>query len=311
MNIAVLIATYNGAKYIEDLLVSLSKQSYKDFVCYIHDDGSTDATIDIISDFSKKGLLNIRMLNYPSTGSAKNNFFSMLKHVKEPYVMFCDQDDVWKDNKIEKTFKRMKDVEIKDLPTLVFTDLEIVDENLGLIHKSFMEYTGRDPNRVKLEQLLLENIAPGCTMMINEALYKQAEVLTSYDNVVMHDYWFMLVASCVGRISFVEESLILYRQHGNNTVGASKKTSIFHKFQTMISLYITKENIKKVYEQEIKLLQMQAGSLLSIDSMRKQDKVTCEAFCNLSNNNKIDRMLFYIRKHMLGGHYKWWFLIWC
>ena len=99
-NIAILLATYNGGKYIKSLLDSLLNQSYQNFVCYIHDDGSTDDTFEVCRNYSWRYPEKFRILYYGHCGGAKENFFSMVKNVEEPYLMFCDQDDIWHDNKL-------------------------------------------------------------------------------------------------------------------------------------------------------------------------------------------------------------------
>ena len=135
--IAILLATYNGEEYIGELLDSIMSQSMQDFVCYIHDDGSTDRTTDIIKTYLQNYKDKIVVLDYLSKKGCTNNFLSLAQHVSHEYVMFCDQDDVWKNDKIEKTYKKIKQMENDHpgVPLLVFTDLSVVDEEGNAVFK--------------------------------------------------------------------------------------------------------------------------------------------------------------------------------
>ena len=132
---AILLATYNGEKFLREQLDSLLQQTYSDWTLYIHDDGSTDSTKEIIKEYEQK-YENITMLRYPSQKGAKNNFMSLLERVEANYYLFCDQDDVWRKDKVEKEMARMMVLE-KDFPgkpVLVFSDLYVVDINLNITY---------------------------------------------------------------------------------------------------------------------------------------------------------------------------------
>ena len=109
--IAILMATYNGKDYIGEQIDSLLAQSFTNWHLYIHDDGSTDGTDKVIHQYENRYPQHISILNYPSQGGACGNFLSMLENVSADYYMFCDQDDVWLPEKIERTFERMKTAE--------------------------------------------------------------------------------------------------------------------------------------------------------------------------------------------------------
>ena len=122
--IAILLATYNGEKYIQEQLDSLLDQSYQDFKIYIHDDDSKDMTVDILMKYKKMFPKKIKILEGKSTGSPKNNFLYLLGNVDAEYYMFCDQDDFWKKDKVQKTYDKMIENEEKNKskPILVFSD---------------------------------------------------------------------------------------------------------------------------------------------------------------------------------------------
>ena len=224
--IAILLATYNGAKYIREQLDSLFQQSYDDFHLYVRDDGSTDNTLDIIKEYCQEfpGRITVLDDSQKHKGAAKS-FMQMLEEIDSNYYMFCDQDDIWLPNKIEKTFTRMKEVE-GPFPTLVATDLKVVDEQLNPIKNSFNADLKIDVFRKHPELICVRHVVTGCTMMFNRAA-KEASLPMS-PRATMHDEW---VALCVhfknGIISILDDATILYRQHTKNTLGANQATKGF------------------------------------------------------------------------------------
>ncbi len=224
-NIVVLLATYNGEYFLEEQLKSLVNQSVQIDIL-IRDDGSKDDTLKIIKEY-EKGNENIKLIkDIQSSSSAKENFSILLEYAlsleKYEYFMFCDQDDIWKRNKVLKSFAKLKDQEKdgKNIPILVHTNLEVVDENLNLLSRSYWDYQQIDPNRDNLNTLLVQNIITGNTIMINK---KCAELSSEIpQDVIMHDWWIAMVASAFGKIVYLREPTVLYRQHLANDTGASK-----------------------------------------------------------------------------------------
>lgn len=226
--IAVLLATYNGEKYIEEQIASLFSQTEKHWELFAHDDGSTDRTADILKDYQEHDPDRIHILSGPSCGGAKENFFFLMKQVKAPYVMFCDQDDVWKPEKIALEFQKIKDLETQfgaATPLMVFSDLTVVDDNLHIIAERMSVYQKLDPSHTKPKDLMIQNVITGCTVMVNRALIQKALQLRKTDNVIMHDWWCALTAAYFGKVSYVDRPLVLYRQHGDNSVGAKNVSS--------------------------------------------------------------------------------------
>lgn len=231
--IAVLLATYNGGKYIKEQLESLFQQSCKQFHLYVRDDGSSDDTMKIVEEFRQKYPDKITILedSQKHRGAAKS-FMYLLENVDSEYYMFCDQDDIWLPEKIEKTYARMKEIETATLsetaahvkgnaPILVATDLRVVDEQLSPIKESFNEDLKIDVFRKHPELICVRHVVTGCTMMFNRAA-KEVSLPMSL-RATMHDEW---VALCVhfkgGVISILDNATILYRQHTSNTLGAEQ-----------------------------------------------------------------------------------------
>ncbi len=229
--IYILMATYNGERYIAEQLDSLLAQTYKEWVLWIHDDNSIDGTLDIISKYENMYPNKIYLINDNiSTGSAKDNFNYLLTKIDDnyEYIMFCDQDDIWLENKIELTLNKMIEVEKnnKNKPVLIHTDLKVVDENLNTISHSFFDYQKIEPNWAdNLDLSIVQNSVTGCTMMINKIVKNIS--LPMGENAIMHDWWILLkVLQNNGVVAFLNKSTILYRQHNFNNTGA-KGFSIF------------------------------------------------------------------------------------
>ena len=219
--IAILMATYNGEKYICQQIDSILSQTCKDWELYIHDDGSTDNTIAVVESYVEKYPNKIHLIDGKSTGGAKYNFFYMFGQVEAPYYMTCDQDDVWLDKKIELTYDKMLTIENKaDVPCLVYTELRVVDSELNTIADTMSGYQSLDCHKRTINQFILQNSVTGCTMMVNRALRDKMLRITDIDNTIMHDWWAARVAAQFGKTAFIDEPTILYRQHGDNSLGA-------------------------------------------------------------------------------------------
>lgn len=247
------MATYNGEKYISEQINSLFNQTYTNWKLIIHDDNSRDNTVKIIKEYEKRYSQKIIFLNDNiATGGAKENFTYILNKIDDnyDYIMFCDQDDVWLENKVEITLKKMLESEekSKDIPILIHTDLKVVDENLNIISYSMFKYQKLNiKNQYSLDLMSMENIITGCTMMINKQLSLLSKNIAT--EAIMHDWWIAIIALREdGLIEFVDKPTILYRQHQLNTIG-SKKVNLSYYFKKLLRM---KENIndyKRIYIQ--------------------------------------------------------------
>lgn len=237
----ILLASYNGGKYIEEQIKSVLKQTFKDWRLIIRDDGSNDNTTEIIEKYVKlypKSIVYVKD-EEKRLGCCKN-FFRLLEYVSADYIMFCDQDDFWFDNKIEKTLKKMRETEKSYglSPILVHTDLKVADNRLKVICDSFFKYQGLDKNIFSINRLLCQNSVTGCTVMINKELLKLVMKGKNGDMLV-HDWWIALIAAVFGHIVFLNETTIYYRQHNFNQIGARKKrfSRIFDAKDRMFKTY--------------------------------------------------------------------------
>lgn len=210
MSVDILLATFQGEKYLKEQLDSLLHQTYPHFQILIRDDGSTDATLDIIKTYKDP---RIKLLATGHLG-IKGNFSELMRHSQADYLFFCDQDDVWLSHKIATMLPYLKGG-----PTLVHSDLGVVDEKLNSIAPSFWKWAWLQPMKTTtLNRLLMQNVVTGCSMAINRSLLEKSGPIPQ--DAVMHDWWLALVAACFGRIQPLKEPLMLYRQHDSNVLGA-------------------------------------------------------------------------------------------
>jgi len=251
--IYILLATYNGTKYLEEQINSILNQTYENWKLIIHDDNSNDNSVSIIKEYSKKYPNKIKLIDDSiATGGAKENFTYLLYHIDDnfDYIMFADQDDVWLKNKIEITLDKMLKIEQKNYnkPILIHTDLKVVDKELDIISESMFKYQKLNiSNQYNLERISLENIVTGCTMMINKSLSLKVKYIPK--EAIMHDWWFAIITlRDEGIISMVRESTILYRQHELNTIG-SQEINLFYYVKKFFNLKKNVKNYIDIYQQ--------------------------------------------------------------
>ncbi len=211
--LAVLLSTYNGERYLGELLSSLAAQDCPPFTLIVRDDGSSDKTLQILKDDHGTPKYNLQMLPPGAHLGAPKSFLRLLVDAGDSFdfYAFCDQDDFWLPGKLSAAVSKLKQIS-PGIPTLYCSRLEYVDEKLHHI-----KWTGV-PRRIGFGNALVENIVPGCTVVLDRAA---RELILSRlpGDFLMHDWWFYLVISCFGRVLFDELSSIKYRQHGLNAVG--------------------------------------------------------------------------------------------
>jgi glycosyltransferase involved in cell wall biosynthesis len=263
-NIVIMMATFNGYKYLDAQLSSIEKQTYKDWQLVVSDDGSSDKTLDTLKKFQDSQPLNKVIIRPgPQKGSA-SNFISMLADplVRGAYYGFSDQDDIWLPNKLEVAVAQIKSIEKNDLPVLYCGRTIIVDESLHKISESPLFVFP-----ASFRNALVQSIAGGNTMIFNDALKRKCELL--YPKVPVHDWWLYLLATGVGGIvHYDKEPHVLYRQHPNSLIGGN------------YSLIDKLKNIKRIFNGDFKK---------SIDQM--VDALT-QVEPNLTNENKSIFSLF-------------------
>ena len=297
----IIMATYNGSKYIEQQIDSIISQTYTNWRLYIRDDGSTDNTVEIIKRYLKKYKNKIILIEDEKKGlGSKMNFAELMKYVESDYCMFADQDDFWLEDKVEVSLKKMKELENKliDKPILVHSDLKVVDENLNIINESFFKYQNINPEHNKLNNLFVWNTVTGCTAMLNRELIRLCKNIP--ENCVMHDWWIALVASSMGMIYTIRDQTILYRQHSNNTLGAvgyEKKINISRVLDKIKNGKYT-NYFNDIFKQ-VESFYLQYNNVLP-----KYNKELTEKFIKLKKQNLLQRKISVIKNNFNTGKIK-------
>lgn len=281
--VAILLAVYNGEKYLKEQIESILSQTFTDFKIIIRDDGSKDNSPQIIEKYCEKYPQKIFALTGNATGSAAKNFAALLQECDEDYIMFCDQDDVWLPEKIEKTLAAMKNAEENpEIPVLVHTDLQVVDGDLNVISPSFFNFQQLKQNKVTLPRLLVQNYVTGCTIMINRALKQKCGKIP--DECIMHDWWLALTAVLFGKLVCVQEPTMLYRQHANNQVGAKAAYGLSFIKRKLATLDRVRANYNATYTQADALFKQYEND---VDDLSRE---IIKRYCLMQNMRKCKKI---------------------
>ena len=294
--VRILLATYNGEKYIGEMIESILAQDHTDWQLVLSDDQSRDNTVSILEDYA--GRYPDRITHYRSGlhfGNAQGHFLHLLQQFPDaPYIMFCDQDDVWHRQKVSATLSKMQEIEKPGVPAVVHTDLRVVDGQLQEMHPSFLGYSGLSGERMELKQLLVQNVVTGCTMMVNGAMAELANAHMPAGKILMHDWWLAMTGAAMGTVGFLNQATIDYRQHGNNTVGAKDTKSLAY-----IMKKIRNDGVRKAMEDTY----AQAEIFLEAfgDLMAPEQRQVVADYAALKHCSAMDRRIRFLK----GGYYKY------
>lgn len=275
----ILLPTYNGEKYLAELLDSLVTQTYTNIHILIRDDQSTDGTVCIVEKYAKLYADRIEIISDDRGNlGVTNNMFCLLSYSSGKYIMFCDQDDVWMKNKVGLLVHaiRIKEREYPNTPILVHADAINVDESLNPIRSNYKKsltsfQLGRDKRKNSFEDLLYCNIAQGASMIINQSLREMLIRLSNVklQNSPLYDSIISSVCSIKGKIFFLPKPLMLYRQHGGNALGCKRRYLWLYPFygqkdkDEVLTIYSLQYNrkkgdlLKKYYSKELSKNQIQ------------------------------------------------------
>jgi len=237
LKLSILLSTYNGQKYVRQQIESILCQNFRDFQLIIRDDGSSDDTVSIIKSFCDPRVILVEDVfgNLGPTGS----FVELLKRVESDIYMFCDQDDIWLEDKVELVHKKFQDIYRDNVfePILMHSDLLLVDDKLNSMGLTFNQHENvKLPNDYSLGKLLVQNCVVGCTVAVNKALVERSKIcFVDPKRLAMHDWWLALAASRFGKIFCLESVSILYRQHGGNVSGLSQKGRTFRRIKSIFN----------------------------------------------------------------------------
>ena len=233
----ILLATYNGEKYLKELIDSILNQTYKNIKLIISDDCSQDNTRKILEEYEKQDE-RVDVYYQPQNLGYVKNFEFLLKQVKSNLYMLADQDDVWLPEKIEKSVETLK----RENADLVFGDLEVVDKDLKTIYPSFNDFmllSRKIKKYIKSYKLnYLYNCVTGCTVIAKSKFISKLLPIPANSKYFIHDHWLGIMMSIYGKVAYMPEKYIKYRQHGNNQVGTNKISHKFTKLTQVRELFI-------------------------------------------------------------------------
>jgi rhamnosyltransferase len=215
MPIDILMATYNGGKYLRNQLLSLQQQTHKDWILWVRDDGSTDDTMVILLGFAESDS-RIKIVENSSRQrlGPGRNFLGLTKYSNADYVIFCDQDDIWFEKKLEILVGFAEKNFDADTPCLVYCDAYGYSDAEGVI---IIDSVSRSHAKYLRDFLFINSGYQGSSMFFNRRLCMMAAEYRA--NYYMHDDVVALLAHCFGRVCFMPKKLMLYRQHESNATG--------------------------------------------------------------------------------------------
>ena len=232
--ISICLCTFNGEKYLRKQLLSIFKQKNIENIgeLIICDDFSIDNTVQVIQEFSNKEI-NLKLIQNNNRLGVKKNFEKCLKLSKYPIIVFCDQDDIWNENKLSRIIN-LKEIHEKK-PVAVVHNASIINDQDQILVDDFMDLRGGFAS--SLVKNFYKNRYLGCCLAIN--CHLKEEIIPFPRFIPMHDIWIGIVVSIIGRTFFINENLTFYRRHPSNVTNASfNKQSAFIKILKYRLLFI-------------------------------------------------------------------------
>lgn len=298
--VAVVMATYNpNIEFFVKQIHSIKEQTYTNWECIVIDDCSSNEKFEEIKQIIAEDVRFTLHQNKVNLGSYHTfeEGLKLIANSQHEYICFCDQDDIWLPRKIEILVKEFDDSQI----SCVHSDLQLIDADDNLIHPSCWQFEGRNTEIYDSQLLILRNTITGCSMMFRKTVLEMALPFPKQQikNSFHHDLWIALISLKHGVIKPIYEPLVLYRQHGNNVVGARSSTLF-----SFIGNLINKANPMGEFKQRC-LFQWQSREYLSkihLDRMNTQKKnyfngsisrLLCLGFVSMIKNLKALRFVIY------------------
>lgn len=265
--VEVLLSTYNGESYIQAQLNSLSGQRHGNWSLRVRDDGSSDATAAVVERYRSSESHNVVLEKGENLGVIPS-FFELIRQADETadFFCFCDQDDVWLPDKMERAAGRLSNVKA-GVPAMVFTSTQLTDDKL----RPIKVWPAPPTKGASFYNALYQNIAVGATVTFNRAALQLIRAhMPQTDKVLMHDWWLYLCVSAFGETIYDPQPSILYRQHGGNAVGGevsaigklNKKWGSFRKHRGAHKLVAQAREFHRLYGGQLgdseKLRQLEA-----------------------------------------------------
>ena len=249
--IAVVMSVYNGEAHLVEQIESVLNQTDVDLTLFVRDDGSIDGSLDILSDYEKKG--SIRLFRGSNVGVVPS-FLSLIGLVSSEYnyIALCDQDDVWRPEKLSRALAVIEDRD-QGIPQLYCSEYVFCDAGMNQVGPSKLNRIG-----VNFDKMLYENMVSGNTVMMNRAL-ADAVIQGGVEGVYCHDWWIALVATALGELTYDDYPSLYYRRTGSNVspTGNSRLSLLNYRIKTFFQrrqlTCITKqlEKLRHVYGDDL------------------------------------------------------------
>lgn len=291
--VIICMSTYNGEKFLRQQMESLLNQTYKNIEIYVRDDGSKDNTPKILKEYEDQG--KIHFIKGKNVGVVQSFYECLTEAYNNGDIFaYCDQDDKWHENKIEKAVKAIEK-EKQDIPILYFSEFNYCDENLNYLNKSNLNIKG-----ASFQNSLVECISFGISEVFNKKL-AQKIIDSGTEKVCFHDWWAYMISAGIGKVLYDNDATVEYRRTGSN-VSPSGKTNIqlqiyrikkflLGKYFKNIREQINKYNIlfyKELSNENKKIINMFSLKYSFIKSLKKffytkrfRQKITDEVMCRV------------------------------
>ena len=216
--IAILMGTFNGAEYLDEQLQSLAAQTFRNWSLHVSDDGSSDSTCDIVRRFAASVPQRVTLRGGPQTGFV-DNFLALARDqsIDSALFAFCDQDDVWHPDKMERAHRWFASLKEDAVPAVYLSRTELVDHEGA--HLGYSPLFQRPPT---FRNALVQSIGGANTMVFNRAARQLLQDIAGLP-AISHDWTlYLLVAAVGGVVHYDSVPTLKYRQHGSNLVGANR-----------------------------------------------------------------------------------------
>jgi glycosyltransferase involved in cell wall biosynthesis len=301
MTVSVALCTYNGEKYIREQLESIIEQFHVVDEIIVSDDNSSDNTLVTVKKVLDNSNIPYRIITHDINVGTVKNFMECISNCSGDVVFTSDQDDVWKDNKVEMLLKCFEDSKV----SLAFADADIVDENmcsLGCTHWQKLNISKEKVDNDLFAMLLKDNVIAGSSMAFRRSVFEKTGGVSKG---FWHDDWIALNAYGYGKICAVETPLIYYRQHANNQIGA-KKTTIRQKWKNYANSFAKIKKYRAVRKRMYEDFSKQPEISLTED---ENDKLAqCILFwkgtINLESMSVISGIVWIVKNYANGNYNK-------
>lgn len=233
MRVVILLAVYNGERFLPEQLASIAAQTHRDWLLLASDDGSDDSSAALLDDFVRRYPSQAQRIPGGCRRGPLAAFAALLDHALaheshyrgdgEYAIAFADQDDRWHPDRLRLGVACIATEQLaaKPLPLLVYSELRLIDSDGRTLAERFSRYQGFDPQATRFSDLIIGNVVSGCSALLTPSLARLCAPLPAA--AVMHDWWVALIASLYGRLCFIDQPLVDYRQHSDNAIGAQHR----------------------------------------------------------------------------------------